>query len=153
MPCCQEVLANFCPKWRVGRRNIAKHSSHIRNVEAQLQQLQLQLNLTSGPKKSALEMLRKKIEAKNEEVVLARNKFLSAQKVQHSCQCSSAVIMLNASAQRASFQQRWPPRSVGWDSCCRQQSKQRTLCGAMSAAKNSCAKSCTCWSTKVQQQN
>ena len=82
----------------VGCRNIAKHSSHIKNVELQLQQLQLQLNLTSGPKKSALEMLRKKIEAKNEEVVLARNKFLSAQKVQLRSQCRSAVIMLNAFA-------------------------------------------------------
>ena len=46
-----------------------------------MSQLQLQLNLTSGPKKSALEMLRKKIEAKNEQVVAARQKFLVAQKV------------------------------------------------------------------------
>ena len=62
-------------------RSIAKNYSHIKNVEAQLAQLQLQLNLTSGPKKSALEMLRKKIEAKNEQVVAARQKFMSAQKV------------------------------------------------------------------------
>ena len=67
---------NFC------FRSIAKNYSHIKNVEVQLAQLQLQLNLTSGPKKSALEMLRKKIEAKNEQVVTARQKFLSAQKVQ-----------------------------------------------------------------------
>lgn len=62
-------------------RSIAKNYSHIKNVEVQLAQLQLQLNLTSGPKKSALEMLRKKIEAKNEQVFTARQKFLSAQKV------------------------------------------------------------------------
>ncbi len=61
-------------------RSIAKNYSHIKNVEAQLAQLQMQLNLTSGPKKSALEMLRKKIEAKNEQVVAARQKFVSAQK-------------------------------------------------------------------------
>ena len=63
------------------RRSIAKNYSHIKNVEAQLAQLQSQLNLTTGPKKSALEMLRKKIEAKNEQVVAARQKFVSAQKV------------------------------------------------------------------------
>ncbi|KAL3158339.1 aci13 [Trebouxia sp. C0009 RCD-2024] len=62
------------------RESIAKNYSHIKNVETQLAQLQLQLNLTSGPKKSALEMLRKKIEAKNEQVVTARQNFLSAQK-------------------------------------------------------------------------
>ncbi len=63
------------------RRSIAKNYLHIKNVEAQLAQLQSQLNLTTGPKKSALEMLRKKIEAKNEQVVAARQKFVSAQKV------------------------------------------------------------------------
>lgn len=63
------------------RESIAKNYSHIKNVEAQLAQLQSQLNLTTGPKKSALEMLRKKIEAKNEQVVAARQKFVSAQKV------------------------------------------------------------------------
>ena len=63
------------------RRSIAENYSHIKNVEAQLAQLQSQLNLTTGPKKSALEMLRKKIEAKNEQVVAARQKFVSAQKV------------------------------------------------------------------------
>ena len=62
-------------------RSIARNYLHIKNVETQLAQVQLQLNLTSGPKKSALEMLRKKIEAKNEQVVTARQKFLSAQKV------------------------------------------------------------------------
>lgn len=68
------------------RESIAKNYSHIKNVEAQLAQLQSQLNLTTGPKKSALEMLRKKIEAKNEQVVAARQKFVSAQKVAEQAQ-------------------------------------------------------------------
>ncbi|DBA90855.1 TPA: aci13, variant 2 [Trebouxia sp. C0005] len=68
------------------RRSIAKNYSHIKNVEAQLAQLQSQLNLTTGPKKSALEMLRKKIEAKNEQVVAARQKFVLAQKVAEQAQ-------------------------------------------------------------------
>ncbi|DBA79975.1 hypothetical protein WJX77_001367 [Trebouxia sp. C0004] len=68
------------------RESIAKNYLHIKHVEAQLAQLQSQLNLTTGPKKSALEMLRKKIEAKNEQVVAARQKFVSAQKVAEQAQ-------------------------------------------------------------------
>lgn len=41
----------------------------------------MQLKLTSGPKKSALLMLRKKIEAQNEKVLAARENFLAARKV------------------------------------------------------------------------
>lgn len=44
-------------------------------------ELQMQLKLTSGPKKSALLMLRKKIEAQNEKVLAARENFLAARKV------------------------------------------------------------------------
>ncbi len=51
-------------------------------VEQELAGLQLDLKLTSGPKKSALELLRKKIEMQNENVVLARGKFQAARKVQ-----------------------------------------------------------------------
>lgn len=41
-------------------------------MEKELATLQLQLKLTSGPKRSALEMLRRKIEVQNEKVVAAR---------------------------------------------------------------------------------
>ena len=50
-------------------------------VERELAGLQLDLKLTSGPKKSALELLRRKIEMQNENVVLARGKFQTARKV------------------------------------------------------------------------
>ena len=59
-------------------RSIANNYSHIKSVEHQLAELQLQLNLTSGPKKSALEMLRRKIETKNELVAAAKQKFAAA---------------------------------------------------------------------------
>ncbi len=51
---------------------INKNYSRIKDVEKELAGLQLQLKLTSGPKRSALEMLRKKIEAQNEKVLAAR---------------------------------------------------------------------------------
>ena len=41
----------------------------------------LQLRLTSGPKKSALELLRRKIEAQNESVLAARQESVAAAKV------------------------------------------------------------------------
>lgn len=50
-------------------------------VEQELAGLQLDLKLTSGPKKSALELLRKKIELQNDNVVLARGKHNTAKKV------------------------------------------------------------------------
>ena len=43
------------------RRCIAKNYSRIKDVERELAQLQLQLKLTAGPKKHALEHLRKKV--------------------------------------------------------------------------------------------
>jgi len=49
-------------------------------VERELAGLQLQLKLTNGPKKSALELIRKKIEMQNENVVLARTKHQAARK-------------------------------------------------------------------------
>ena len=52
-------------------------------VERELAGLQLDLKLTSGPKKSALELLRRKIEMQNENVVMARGKFQAARKVIH----------------------------------------------------------------------
>ncbi len=44
-------------------------------------ELQMQLKLTSGPKKSALLMLRKKIEVQNDKVLAARESFHAARKV------------------------------------------------------------------------
>lgn len=52
----------------------------IREVERELSQLQLQLKLTNGPKRSALEMLRKKIEVQNEKVLTARRNHEKLQK-------------------------------------------------------------------------
>lgn len=68
-------------------RSIAKNYSHIKSVENQLADLQLQLNLTSGPKKSALEMLRRKIEAKNELVTAARQQYAAAKQASHHAYC------------------------------------------------------------------
>ena len=50
--------------------------------------LQLQLKLTNGPKKSALELIRKKIEMQNEHVLMARTKHQAARKVD----CSSRML-------------------------------------------------------------
>lgn len=60
---------------------IAQNYARIQGVEKELQGLQLQLRLTSGPKKSALEMLRKKIEVQADRVVVARTSLAAANKV------------------------------------------------------------------------
>jgi hypothetical protein len=77
---CAYIVVDGSPSCRC----IAQNYSHIRDVEKELTELQLQLKLTAGPKKSALEMLRKKIEDQNDRVVLARAKSHAARKV-----CSS----------------------------------------------------------------
>ncbi|KAG2493530.1 hypothetical protein HYH03_008344 [Edaphochlamys debaryana] len=58
--------------------SIARNYGRIREVERELSNLQLQLKLTAGPKKQALEMLRKKIETQNEKVVAVRAKHTAA---------------------------------------------------------------------------
>ncbi|KAK9834428.1 hypothetical protein WJX74_001542 [Apatococcus lobatus] len=68
-------------KERQLQETIAQNYSRIKGVEKELKGLQLQLKLTSGPKRSALEHLRKKIEFQNERVVAARERFHSARKV------------------------------------------------------------------------
>lgn len=60
---------------------IAQNYGRLKDVEKELREVQLQLRLTSGPKKSALELIRKKIEAQNERVMAARNDHLAARKV------------------------------------------------------------------------
>jgi hypothetical protein len=58
-----------------------KNFNRIREVEHQLAQLQLQVKLTSGPKKQALELMRLKIEAQNERVVAVRARHSAAKQV------------------------------------------------------------------------
>ena len=66
----------------ISKQNVDSGRSKVYiGVERELAGLQLDLKLTSGPKKSALELLRKKIELQNENVVLARGKFQAARKV------------------------------------------------------------------------
>lgn len=60
---------------------IAQNYARIQGVEKELQGLQLQLKLTSGPKKSALEMLRRKIESQADRVIVARTGLAAATKV------------------------------------------------------------------------
>lgn len=60
---------------------IAQNYARIQGVEKELQGLQLQLKLTSGPKRSALEMLRRKIEAQTDRVITARMDAQAAQQV------------------------------------------------------------------------
>lgn len=60
--------------------SIQRNYSKLKGVEKELEGLQLQLRLTSGPKKSALELLRKKIESQNEKVVASRSKFAAAKR-------------------------------------------------------------------------
>jgi hypothetical protein len=51
--------------------NIQRNYGRIKQVEHELAALQLQLRMNVGPKKHALEMLRRKIEAQNERVQAA----------------------------------------------------------------------------------
>lgn len=62
-------------------RVIASNYSRVRDVERELSQLQLQLKITAGPKRSALEHLRKKIELQNIKVVAARDRNRVAKQV------------------------------------------------------------------------
>lgn len=56
-------------------------------MERELSGLQMQLKLSTGPKRSALMMLRKKIELQNERVLAARERQKAAKKVRspHAC--------------------------------------------------------------------
>ena len=64
---------------------IAMNYNRVREVEKELSQLQLQLRITAGPKRSALELIRKKIELQNAKVVLARDRHKFAQQVRTCC--------------------------------------------------------------------
>lgn len=68
------------------RDSILANYARIKDVEKELSNLQLQLKLTAGPKKHALELMRKKIEMQGEKVSHIRGKYNAAKQV---CQCSS----------------------------------------------------------------
>uniref|UniRef100_A0A7N0SW04 RAB6-interacting golgin n=2 Tax=Kalanchoe fedtschenkoi TaxID=63787 RepID=A0A7N0SW04_KALFE len=63
------------------RKYIEENYSKIRDVERELATLSMDLKLTAGPKKAALEMLRKKIEASTEKIRLAKQKEEETRKV------------------------------------------------------------------------
>ncbi|CAD7699729.1 unnamed protein product [Ostreobium quekettii] len=62
------------------KESIQRNYSKLKGVEKELEGLQLQLRLTSGPKKSALELIRRKIEAQNEKVLASRSKVAAAKR-------------------------------------------------------------------------
>lgn len=53
----------------------------MRGVEKELSNLQLQLKLTAGPKRLALELYRKKIEVQNEKVACIKLRHTAAKRV------------------------------------------------------------------------
>eukprot|EP00951_Prasinocladus_malaysianus_P039020 scaffold433111_cov47-Prasinocladus_malaysianus.AAC.1 len=69
-------------------RVIQANYNRIRDVETELKDLQLQLKITSGPKKSVLELLRKKIEVQNGKVVAERQKVAKARQVLEEAEAS-----------------------------------------------------------------
>jgi chromosome segregation ATPase len=62
------------------RKYIEENYSKIRDVERELSNLTLEMKLTAGPKKAALEHLRKKIELSTEKIRLAKLKEEEARK-------------------------------------------------------------------------
>ncbi|KAH7404554.1 hypothetical protein KP509_15G031600 [Ceratopteris richardii] len=62
------------------KRYIEVNYSKIRNVERELASLALEIKLTAGPKKAALEHLRKKIELSGEKIKLAKQREEQAKK-------------------------------------------------------------------------
>lgn len=62
------------------RRYIQENYSKIRDVERELENLNLEMKLTSGPKKAALEHMRKKIELATEKIRIAKLKEEQAKK-------------------------------------------------------------------------
>ena len=77
-------------------RCIALNYSRVREVEKELAQLQLQLRITAGPKRSALELIRKKIELQNAKVVLARDRHRAAKQVFDTCKPSFLLLARTA---------------------------------------------------------
>ncbi|WCJ36569.1 hypothetical protein M5689_017760 [Euphorbia peplus] len=63
------------------RKYIDENYSKIRDVERELASLNMEMKLTSGPKKAALEHLRKRIEISTERIRLAKQKEEQARQV------------------------------------------------------------------------
>lgn len=63
------------------KKYIEENYSKIRDVERELANLSMEMKLTAGPKKAALEHLRKKIEASTERIRVAKLKEEEARKV------------------------------------------------------------------------
>ncbi|MED6221472.1 aci13 [Stylosanthes scabra] len=61
-------------------RYIQENYSKIRDVERELANLTMEMKLTAGPKKAALELLRKKIETQTEKIRMAKVKEEQARK-------------------------------------------------------------------------
>lgn len=62
------------------QKYIQENYSKIRDVERELANLSMEMKLTSGPKKAALEHMRRKIEISNEKIRLAKQKEELARK-------------------------------------------------------------------------
>ncbi|KAK1273673.1 hypothetical protein QJS04_geneDACA010802 [Acorus gramineus] len=75
------VIAYTEKEFMLRFRYIKENYSKIRDVERELENLTLELKLTAGPKKAALEHLRKKIEISNEKISVAKVKEDEARKV------------------------------------------------------------------------
>ena len=96
-----------------GRRCIQNNYSRIKDVERELSGLQMQLKLSTGPKRSALMMLRKKIELQNERVLAARERQKAAKKVIHMPAICSA-LKLHQHIHTLTGQRQCSPRDV-WE--------------------------------------
>ncbi|KHG06817.1 Actin cytoskeleton-regulatory complex PAN1 [Gossypium arboreum] len=66
------------------KKYIEENYSKIRDVERELANLTMEMKLTAGPKKAALEHMRKKIEMSTERIRIAKQKEEQARKVQES---------------------------------------------------------------------
>lgn len=77
-------------------RCIQSNYSRIKDVERELSGLQMQLKLSTGPKKSALMMIRKKIELQNERVLAARERQKAAKKVSFLCTATFDLLCISA---------------------------------------------------------
>ncbi|KAJ4807202.1 hypothetical protein LUZ62_019768 [Rhynchospora pubera] len=68
------------------KKYIQENYSKIRDVERELENLNLEMKLTAGPKKAALEHLRKKIEVATEKIRIAKLKEEQAKKAWEAAQ-------------------------------------------------------------------
>ncbi|KAK8470365.1 hypothetical protein PHAVU_004G123300 [Phaseolus vulgaris] len=73
------------------KKYIEENYSKIRDVERELANLGLEMKLTSGPKKAALEHMRTKIEASTEKIRVAKLKEEQAHKAGSSSSLDSAI--------------------------------------------------------------